>query len=254
MIPAERQRIILSMLEDKEICTIGELTDKLAVSHMTVRRDIAKLEEKGRVFSVAGGVQRIESVREEQNHKTKSTQNLEIKLALGRACMPMVAPQATVYLDAGTTTLEIARAIAHREDILVITNDLFIADYLAEHGTCEYYLTGGRIDRGNHSCIGDMAASFISRLNVDVAFVSATCWDRRGVSSPSEGKVMVKKALAAVAKQSILVSDSSKFGRTGTFLGMESHEFDMIITDEHLPQNYKELLLQLDVELVEVQP
>ncbi|WP_298439680.1 DeoR/GlpR family DNA-binding transcription regulator [uncultured Ferrimonas sp.] len=252
MIPAERQRIILSMLEDKEICTIGELTDKLAVSHMTVRRDIAKLEEKGRVFSVAGGVQRIETVREEQSHKAKSTQNLDMKLALGRACIAQVPAQATVYLDAGTTTLEIARAIAHRDDILVITNDLFIADYLAEHGHCEHYLTGGRIDRDNHSCIGDMAASFVSRLNVDVAFVSATCWDRRGISSPSEGKVMVKKALNGVSKQTILVSDSSKFGRSGTFLAMENHDFDMIICDENLPVSYKELLTQLDVELLEV--
>ncbi|WP_028115587.1 DeoR/GlpR family DNA-binding transcription regulator [Ferrimonas senticii] len=252
MIPAERQRVILSMLEDKEICTIGELTEMLQVSHMTVRRDIAKLEEKGRVFSVAGGVQRIETVRHETNHKIKSTQNLDIKLALGRACGGLVPPHSTVYLDAGTTIMEVARAIAHRDDILVVTNDMFIADFLAEHGKCEHYLTGGKVDRDNHSCVGDMAASFVSRLNVDVAFLSASCWDRRGISSPSEAKVMVKKALSAVSKQNILVVDSSKFGRSGSFLAMENHEFDMVVTDQGLPESYKELLAQADVELTEV--
>lgn len=253
MIPAERQRLILSMLKEKEICTIGELTTKLAVSHMTVRRDIAKLEERGRVFSVAGGVQRIESVREEQTHQTKSTQNLEIKSALGQACANLVPQQATVYLDAGTTMLEVARTLAKRDDILVVTNDLLIAEYLTVHGTCNHYLTGGRIDRNNHSCVGDMAASFVSRLNIDVAFVSATCWDPRGISSPSEAKVMVKKALVKVSKQTILVSDSSKFGRSGTFLAMENQNFDMIVCDDKLPQSYKDLLHQLDVELLEIQ-
>ncbi|MBY5990920.1 DeoR/GlpR family DNA-binding transcription regulator [Ferrimonas balearica] len=252
MIPAERQRTILALLDKQEILTIAELTDRLGVSHMTVRRDIAKLEEKGQVFSVAGGVQRMQAVREEVGHLVKASQNLAIKQALGQACRDRVPPQSTVYLDAGTTLLEVAKSLADRDDLMIITNDFFIAGYLAEHGRCELYHTGGRVDRDNHSCVGELSARFLRDLNIDIAFISASCWNPRGISSPSQDKVMVKRAIARVARQSLLVCDSSKFGRTGTFMAMETGEFDAIISDPGLPLAYQERLAAEDVEWVAV--
>ncbi len=254
MIPAERQRTILALLDKQEILSIAELTQQLGVSHMTVRRDIAKLEEKGEVFSVAGGVQRMQAVREELGHQVKATQNLAIKRALGEACRERVPPRATVYLDAGTTLLEVAKVLADRDDLLIVTNDFFIAAYLADHGKGQLYHTGGLVDRDNHSCVGELAARFLHGLNIDVAFISASCWNPRGISSPSQDKVMVKRAIARVARQSILVCDSSKFGRTGTFMAMETAEFDAILSDPDLPSASQERLLAEDVEWVAVTP
>ncbi|SHH25920.1 DeoR/GlpR family DNA-binding transcription regulator [Ferrimonas marina] len=254
MIPAERQRIILKMLETREICTIGELTEKLNVSHMTVRRDIAKLEAKGRVFSVAGGVQRTETVREELTHRTKSTQNIEIKKLLGLAAKRYVPERATVYLDAGSTMMEVAKHLVDRDDILLVTNDFFITSYMAEHGRCEIYHTGGKVDRRNNSCVGQQAKSFLKQLNIDVSFIASACWDNRGISSPSEDKVMVKQKVAEVSREVILVCDSSKFGKTGTFLALSNESFDRMITDDGLPAAYSEQLAQHDIDVVRVKP
>ncbi|WP_028115144.1 DeoR/GlpR family DNA-binding transcription regulator [Ferrimonas senticii] len=249
MIPAERQRCILQALEQHEIRTIHQLTELLGVSHMTVRRDIANLEAKGRLFSVLGGVQRVESVREEPSHRVKLEMNTEVKRRIAAAAVTLVPANATVYLDAGTTTLALAKLLAERADLLVVSNDLVIANYLAAQGRCRQYLTGGFVDAANHSCVGNLTATFISQLNIDVAFISTSCWDRRGISFPSEHKVVVKKALLEVAKQSVLLADSSKFGRSGAFLGLSNSQFDLVISDSDLPHSFQELLTQQQVAL-----
>ncbi|GAA5194981.1 DeoR/GlpR family DNA-binding transcription regulator [Ferrimonas gelatinilytica] len=252
MIPAERQRIILKMLEAQEICTINELTEKLAVSHMTVRRDIAKLEAKGRVFSVAGGVQRTEAIREELTHNTKKSQNIEVKRALGRAVAEMIPERSTVYLDAGSTMMEVARQLVDRADILLVTNDFFISSFLAEHGRCEIYHTGGKVERSNNSCVGEQAKAFLRQVNIDVAFIATACWDSRGISSPSEDKVVVKQKVAEVSKEVILVCDSSKFGKTGTFLALANDAFDRVVTDDGLPQPFADQLATQEIEVIRV--
>ncbi|GAA4879410.1 DeoR/GlpR family DNA-binding transcription regulator [Ferrimonas pelagia] len=253
MIPAERQRIILKMLESREICTIGELTEKLGVSHMTVRRDIAKLESKGRVFSVAGGVQRTETVREEMTLKTTKTHNINVKQALGQKAKEMIPERSTVYLDAGSTMMEVAKQLVDRDDILLVTNDFFITAYMAEHGRCEIYHTGGKVDRRNNSCVGQQAKSFLRQLNIDVAFIATACWDNRGISSPSEDKVVVKQKVAEVSREVVLVCDSSKYGKTGTFLALPNEAFDRMLTDNGLPEPYAEQLAQQDIEVIRIE-
>ena len=235
MIPAERHRTILSLLSAHEVISINELADRLQVSHMTIRRDIAKLEELEKVTSVSGGVQLTQILESEPSHDIKSVLKSNEKSVIGYIASQLIPKKSTIYLDAGTTTLEIAHHIAQRDDLLVITNDFVISAYLSRHGECELYHTGGRVDKANQSSIGGKVAEFLASMNIDIAFISTSSWNLNGISTPSEPKVVVKKAIASAAQKNILISDSSKYGRVATFHAIGIKCFDTIVTDTEFP-------------------
>jgi len=235
MIPAERQRAILNALREKPVISIHELTDRLDVSHMTIRRDIIKLEQEGKVASVTGGVQLTEPLLHELPHDDKMEQQSREKRLIGMAAAENVRDGMSIYLDAGTTTLEIARAIASLVNITVITNDFVIASLLMHSSQCQLFHTGGRVDRNNQSCVGNRVADFLSNFNLDLAFISTSSWHSRGISTPAEDKVAVKRAAIRVAKSSILVTDATKYGKVAQFHVVDLDQFDQIITDSRLP-------------------
>jgi DeoR/GlpR family transcriptional regulator of sugar metabolism len=154
MIPVERQQRILQLLAERGVVSIVELTDWLQVSHMTIRRDIQKLEEQGRVLSVSGGVSLSQRIKSEPSHAAKRSLMQGAKLAIARLAAAQVSEGSTVYLDAGTTSLELARELALREDLMIVTNDFMVCAYLIEHGRCRLYHTGGQVIRENQSCAG----------------------------------------------------------------------------------------------------
>ncbi|MBD1566184.1 DeoR/GlpR family DNA-binding transcription regulator [Vibrio sp. S12_S33] len=250
MIPIERQQRILSSLQKKKVVSISELVTELNVSHMTIRRDIAKLEKLRSIISVSGGVTLIEPIRSEPSHDIKSNQHRTEKLNIARYAAELISDNATVYLDAGTTTLEIAHKIAHRDDLLVITNDFVITAFMIEHSTCQLFHTGGKLDRLNRSSVGEKTAKFLADFNIDQAFISTSSWDIRGISTPNEDKVVVKQSITKSSKKNYLVSDSSKFGKIAPFFATDIKCFDQIITDSHFPLSCVEELAQQGVDVI----
>ncbi|EFH12405.1 DeoR family transcriptional regulator [Pseudoroseomonas cervicalis] len=251
MIPAERQNLIVARLSGRGVLSIAELTELLGVSHMTVRRDIQQLEREGRVMSVAGGISLPERISFEPSHSAKAAMAHAEKVAIGRLALEVAppAPGAVVYLDAGTTTLELARHLAARDDIAVVTNDFVIAALLTRESRCRLYHTGGQVERENESCVGDPAAEAIRRFNFDIAFISTSSFGLRGVSTPSENKVAVKRAIAQSASRSLLVTDSSKYGRIGTFNAVPLEALSAIVTDSGLPEDVRLAIRQRGVAL-----
>lgn len=231
MIPAERQRTILSLLSHQEVISISELVEQLDVSHMTIRRDIVKLEASGKVVSVSGGVQLAQALHRELSHDAKVEQQANEKVQIGKLAAQLIEKDATVYLDAGTTSLEIAHQLATREDLLIITNDFSIAAYLMNHSPCEIYHTGGKVDRENQSSIGGKVAEFLAGMNIDIAFISSSSWNLKGLSTPCENKVLVKQAIVQAANSNYLISDSTKYGRIATFHALDLSALDGVITD-----------------------
>ena len=113
MIPVERRQIILEMVAEKGIVSIAELTDRMNVSHMTIRRDLQKLEQQGAVVLVSGGVQSPGRVAHEPSHQVKTALAMTQKAAIGKLAASLVQPGSCIYLDAGTTTLAIAQHLIH---------------------------------------------------------------------------------------------------------------------------------------------
>lgn len=254
MIPAERQNLIMSRLASQAVLSIAELIEALGVSHMTVRRDIQQLEREGRVSSVPGGVRLPQPIRFEPSHDAKATSAHEEKVAIGRLALEQIPPGAVIYLDAGTTTLEIARGLAGRDDVTVITNDFVIASFLIRATRCPLFHTGGAVDRENQSSAGEVAAEAIRRFNFDLAFISTSSFGLRGISTPAENKVAVKRAIVRSAARSVLVTDSSKYGRVGPFNAVPLEALSAIITDPGLPEDVRAAITERGIAVLVAAP
>jgi DeoR/GlpR family transcriptional regulator of sugar metabolism len=250
MIPAERQHFIIEKLTSRGIVSIAALSEELGVSQMTVRRDIEKLERGGRVMSVTGGVQLPQRILSEPSHNVKAELRRDQKVAIGRRAAEMAPRKGVAYLDAGTTTLEVAKRLIAYPNLTIVTNDFVICDAVASGSRCQLYHTGGRLDRENQSSVGEGAALGISRFNFDIAFISTSSWDMQGISTPAEDKLVVKRAAVERATKSVLVTDSSKYGKIGTFASVHLEDLDVIVTDRDLPVTVRQAISERGVEVV----
>jgi DeoR/GlpR family transcriptional regulator of sugar metabolism len=157
----------------------------------------------------------------------------------------------TVYLDAGTSTLEIVPHIVALSGMTVVTNDFGIVNALAEAGHVDVIHTGGLLDHPNMSCVGGLAAATLRQLATDIAFMSTSSWDlQRGTTTPSALKVEVKQAAMQAASQTVLVATSSKYGTFGMYKVTGLEQFDTIISDSDLAQAAADGIRKQRVELL----
>lgn len=250
MIPIERHEAILSVVAGKGIATINELIELLDVSHMTIRRDLQKLEKQGKVITVSGGVKAAERLSTELTHKVKETLNDEGKRLIGALSANEIPQNSCIFLDSGTTTLAIAKQIKDRDDLTIITNDFIIMFYLIEHGRGKLIHSGGTVCSNTHCSVGESAARGVQHYLIDIAFVSAPSWGVKGVSMPTEEKLPIKKILPDVSKRIILVADHSKYGAVATYLALPLGAFDTIITDKPLPADMTMTLHNREITLI----
>ncbi|MGQ7786845.1 DeoR/GlpR family DNA-binding transcription regulator [Nesterenkonia sp. K-15-9-6] len=260
MIPDERRRRLLHLVEEEGSASIAALTQTLGVSHMTVRRDIRRLEEAGRLVSVDGGVALPSRIALDATHQTKLGLRPAEKEAIAARAAVLVGAGDVVYLDAGTTMLALARRLVRMAadgaagpgDI--ITNDLAVAAAAGEHPQARVHVLGGQLDSANLSTQGPVTAAEIDGYNIDIAFVSASSFDLRGLSVPSDAKTVVKRALVENAAHSYLVTDSSKYGRVAAFKAVPLGAFDGLVSDPELPEAARERARDLGVDLLLTDP
>ncbi|MCD2513278.1 DeoR/GlpR family DNA-binding transcription regulator [Comamonas endophytica] len=257
MIPAQRRETIVRQLHKHQVLSMHQLTELLGCSHMTVRRDVAALEEQGRVYAVPGGVRIASHQTVEPTHQAKSVTELPQKRGIAAQAARLLKPGMTVYLDAGTTVACLIPRIVELADMTVITNDFHVALMLAEAPQVTVVHTGGVLDHRNGSSIGPLAAATLRQLVADISFLSASAWDlERGVTTPSAPKVEVKRAAMAIGSQRVLLATNAKYGTYGTYRVAALGEFDLIVTDDTLSEAAAQRMREagLDLEIARALP
>lgn len=251
IIPEQRRELIMRQLHKYQVLSVHQLMEMFDCSHMTVRRDIAVLEQEGRVYSVAGGVRIASPLHTEPSRQLKAAVELPQKQAIARSAAQLLHPDMVVYLDAGTTTLEIVPYIAELSGMTVVTNDFSIVQAFVELPQVTVIHTGGQLDHSNRSCVGGLAAATLRHLATDIAFMSSSSWDLlRGTTTPSALKVEVKQAAMQSATQAILVATASKYGIFGMYKIATLEQFDTIISDNTLAEAAADGIRKHGVELI----
>lgn len=237
LIPEQRRERIVQHLRRESVLSFRQLAALLDVSHMTVRRDVAVLEEAGRVVATAGGARIAARLPSEPPRDEKTTADHDEKVAMSRHAASFVRDSMTVYLDAGTTLQPMRAELDAVDDLTVVTNDLVIAMSFLDHPSVDVIVVGGRADKRNQSTVGRLPALVLRELSIDVAFLTTSSWDlRRGVTIPTEAKVEPKQAAVRAASTTMLVAASSKYGTFGRYRVLDLGEIDRIITDDGLPE------------------
>lgn len=250
LIPEQRREKILRLLHKEKVLSLHQLTEMLGVSHMTVRRDIAVLEHDGKAIGVPGGVRLASHVRSEPSRLDKSTLETARKASIAAIAATFIEDDMVIYLDAGTTTLAVVPYLSERRGLTVITNDFAIVDELSLLVGIEAVHIGGRIEWSNRSTVGTLAAATLSRLNTDLAIISASSWSvKHGVTTPTPGKVEVKTAAIGSTSEAVLLADSSKYGSFSMYSAVPLREFSRIVTDGNLSPGAANGIRDLGVEL-----
>lgn len=249
MLPVERRQKILDCVKLRGVVSINELVNMLSVSHMTVRRDLEKLEHEGLVIAVSGGVQITKKLSAEPSRHIKNELAAEEKQRIGRYAATLIPERSSIYLDAGTTSLALAHCLTARDDLTIVTNDFAVLNYLAENGMSNVIHTGGQLRPQNMSAVGTLAARSIEAFAFDIAFLSASSWDYRGITTPDVDKVIVKQAAVHASRRKILICDSSKYSQVATFVAVKLDELDLLITDNKLLGSAKEIMQSHHVEV-----
>ncbi len=226
-----RQTEILDILRSENRVTVEDLAARFDVTLQTIRRDLGDLADARQVQRVHGGAVLPSSVRN-IGYQDRRELNAKAKAAIAALCADQIPDNASLFLNIGTTTEAVARALLDHRDIMVVTNNMNVANILVENPHCEVIVAGGILRRTDGGLVGDLAAQTIEQFKVDFAVIGASALDADGdLTDFDVQEVRVAKAIIHQARSVILVADHTKFQRSAPVRIGSLEEIDMVITD-----------------------
>ncbi len=232
MFPEERRRRILEMMRSGKAVTVADLAAVFEVSESSIRRDLRELERSGLLARTHGGAVPVEGTLSEPTFAEKTSRNLPQKRAVARVAAGLVKDGDSIILDAGTTTLEIARQLRQRRNLTVVTNAFHIAAELADCPSIRVIVTGGEVKGNTLALVGPVAERTLEEVNVDRTFLGTNGIDlARGLTTPTEAEAAVKRRMIAAARQTVVVADHTKLGKVAFATIAPVTGVQMLVTD-----------------------
>lgn len=251
MLNLERQARILELVEEHGKVEVGDLSRNLGASEVTIRKDLKELHARGLLRRAHGGAVRAETVSADPSLQIKAGLHAEEKRRIGAAAAALVADGESIILDSGTTTQQVARHLRDRRGLKVITNALNVAAELTGAGEVEVILLGGILRQNSGSLVGQFAEEMLKQFSVDKLFLAVDAVDLDfGLSTPNLDESHVNQMMVRAARETILVADSSKFGRRSLSRIVPLSEVARVVTDRGLPEPTRAGLRELGVELI----
>lgn len=208
--------------------TIAAAAEALGVSEMTIRRDLAELEQQGTARRVRGGARAVGP----QPFSTRTSTAARAKSRIATKLAPLVPADGAVAFDASSTVLRLASALGAARDLTVLTNgpDTFAA--LQGRPGVTALLTGGRLEPRTGSLVGPLACRGAGQLAVHTFFASAAAVDPgTGALESTLDEAEVKRSIAAGAAEVVLAVDATKLGRRAVALGLDWEQVDVLVTE-----------------------
>ncbi|MEU7028518.1 DeoR/GlpR family DNA-binding transcription regulator [Streptomyces sp. NPDC015232] len=259
LLAEQRRALILDEVRRRGGVRVNELTRRLNVSDMTVRRDLDALARQGMVAKVHGGaVPVVEASAHEPGFEAKSVLELGAKEEIARAAARMVRPGTAIALSGGTTTFALARQLLDVPELTVVTNSVRVADVFheaqqsgaggeARPGAATVVLTGG-VRTPSDALVGPVADQAIRSLHFDALFLGVHGISvEAGLSTPNLAEAETNRRLVRAARRVVVVADHTKWGTVGLSSFAALDEVDALVTDrgvsprvraemaEHLP-------------------
>jgi DeoR/GlpR family transcriptional regulator of sugar metabolism len=222
--------------------SVGELSQALGVSEVTIRKDLDLLESQGLLVRVHGGAMASGRGRLEQHFATREQQRLDEKRRIAQAAARLVQSGQRIFLDASTTALQVARLLKDREGLTVVTNGLYTALELNFSAGVSTIVVGGTMRRRSSSLVGSLSADLLLRLRVDIGFFGAQAVTAEGLMEGDLDEAQLKQRMVQVSATTVGIVDSSKFGRTSFSVFALPHEIDRVITDTAAPMAVIDML------------
>lgn len=249
-----RQSDILDLTRTAGRVTVDGLAAEFGVTVQTIRRDLSDLCEAGLLARTHGGAMLpsgVTNIAYEERRRLAA----DAKEAIARAAASLIPPGASLFLNIGTTTEAVARALMETPNLMVVTNNMNVAQIMGAHPTAEIVLTGGQLRRADGGLIGDIAVETIRQFKVDHAVIGASALDAAGdLLDFDAGEVRVSRAILDQARSSILVADSGKLSRAAPVRIASLRDIDRWITETRPPPGLQQLCAEAGTDIMVAAP
>jgi DeoR family glycerol-3-phosphate regulon repressor len=229
-----RQKEILDLARKEGKVTVDGLADLYDVTVQTIRRDLSDLAESGRLERVHGGAvvpSGVVNILYEERRRLNDVGKNEIAVECARA----IPDGASVFMNIGTTTEAVAHELLDHENLLVVTNNLNIANILANNHSCEIILAGGVLRRADGGIVGGLTVEMVKQFKFDYSVLGCSAIDADGDLLDFDGQeVMVSKIAIQRSRKIMIVADHLKFTRKAPLTICSLSDVDVLLTDDKL--------------------
>ena len=254
MLAAERRLLVLRLLRQDRFASLAELTRLSGASAATVRRDLARLAAEGLVERVHGGATvAADPATPGPTPEVPLDERVGIasekKRRIARRAATMCADGDTIIVDGGSTTLQLVPFLRGLR-LRVITNSLAIADELSRGSACTVVLGGGVVRPESRLVLDPFSGDPFANYSASTVFMGVYGIDESGATNTDEQLIRTERAMIGRARRLVVLADSLKFGRRGSLWLCGFDRISAIVTDDDIPDSWRELLAAKGVELV----
>ena len=254
MFLSPRHAEIVQMAKDNGRVLVDDLATHFNVTPQTIRKDLNDLCEQRLLSRIHGGAlfpSGIENMEYEARRKIAADE----KEAIGRAAAKLIPDNASLFINIGTTTEAVSKALLDHSGLMVITNNINVANRMRVYPSMEVVIAGGVVRGSDGGVVGEAAVDFIKQFKVDYAVIGASALDHDGALLDYDFReVKVAQAIIANARHVILVSDASKFERTAPVRIGHISQVQTFITDHCPSSSIRDICAEQDVRIIETAP
>ena len=215
--------------------TVEHLAEHLGVTLQTIRRDLSDLADAGKLERVHGGAV-LPSGTVNIAYEERRRLNAEGKAAMARACAAMIPEDSAIFLNIGTSTEAVATELLHHRNLLVVTNNMNVANILTRNPDCEVIVTGGVLRQSDGGLTGDVTTAAIRQFKFDIGVIGCSAIDLDGdILDFDLREVGVSQTILAHSRRKVLIADHSKFKRKAPARIGSLSAMDAFVTDAPVP-------------------
>ncbi|MDB5473025.1 MAG: transcriptional regulator, DeoR family [Devosia sp.] len=247
----ERQAEIVNLAKLSGRVMVEALAAQLGVTAQTVRKDLNELCDRGLLKRTHGGAMFPSGV-ENMEYEARRSIAAQEKAAIGRAAATLIPNNASLFINIGTTTEAVSQALLDHTGLMVITNNINVANRMRVVPTIEVVIAGGIVRGSDGGVVGEAAVDFIRQFKVDFAVIGTSAIDADGALLDFDFReVKVAQAIIANARHVILVSDSTKFERTAPVRIAHLSQVHTFITNECPLASVRQVCMEAGVQIIE---
>lgn len=235
----DRRKAIFDLIEQKDEISIHELEALFPeVSSMTLRRDLDYLENEHKIIKIKGGAKSLTHLSRsllqdvEGDYAQREFLNADKKRIIAEKAAALAEVGRSIFIDAGSTMMQLARNLRSGR-FSMITNGVNVALEMSQNKSATVNLVGGELNRNNLCVSGAGALEHIRDINIDIAFMAASCFSlENGFTNGSFDEYKLKQQIIAKAKKTIILMDSTKIGKSMPYTFCRPEDVDILVLDQ----------------------
>lgn len=249
-----RQQAIVDLARQAGRVTVEDLSSRFDLTPQTIRKDLNELCDKRLLTRVHGGAILASGVQN-VGYDARRAIAMEAKEEIGRATAALIPSDASLFINIGTTTEAVARAMLQHSGLMVITNNLNVASLMRGYSQIEVVIAGGVVRHSDGGIVGEAAVDFIRQFRVDFAVIGVSAIDQDGALLDFDYReVRIAQEIISNARHVILVCDATKFERSAPVKIGHLSQVHTFVTDYCRPPTIRRICEEAEVRLIEVRP